>query len=72
MSRNKFLTQKEIEAALESVIDELEFKRHEDAVCIPPEVDVLTDEENIDDASIFSIENLSQVTDVVGTFEMHL
>ncbi|KAK9702941.1 hypothetical protein QE152_g29632 [Popillia japonica] len=74
MSRNKFLTQKEIEAALESVIDELEFERNEDAidaVYIPPEVDVLTDEENIDDEYI-PTENLSQDPDIAGTFEMHL
>ncbi|KAG5898938.1 hypothetical protein JTB14_004662 [Gonioctena quinquepunctata] len=62
MSFRKVLTQKELEAALEEadVID---------AVYIPPDVDTLTDEENIDDKN-YSPEN--EPTDIAVTFELHV
>ncbi|KAG5897895.1 hypothetical protein JTB14_008063 [Gonioctena quinquepunctata] len=68
----KVLTQKELEAALEEAVDELERQGHEDvidAVYKPPDVDTLTDEENIDDEN-YSPEN--EPTDIAGTFELHV
>ncbi|KAG5876688.1 hypothetical protein JTB14_005154 [Gonioctena quinquepunctata] len=72
MSFRKVLTQKELEAASEEAVDELERQGHEDVidtVYIPPDVDTLTDEKNIDDES-YSPEN--EPTDMAGTFEVHV
>lgn len=41
-----------------------------DAVYIPPDVDILTDEEELDDDQ--SPDNIEQPTDIAGTFELHV
>lgn len=88
----KFLTQKELEYALEQVVDELENERREfihlflhflyninliiflevDAVYIPPDVDELTDEEDIDDDLSNLNETAFENVDIAGTFELHI
>ncbi|XP_050301648.1 piggyBac transposable element-derived protein 3-like [Anthonomus grandis grandis] len=66
----KFLTQKELELALEEVVNELENEVEQvDAVYIPPEVNQLTDEEEFSEDPE-NIEN-SQNGDIAGTFEIH-
>ncbi|CAG9772350.1 unnamed protein product [Ceutorhynchus assimilis] len=66
----KFLTQKELELALGEELDELHDENEQiDAVYIPPEVDQLTDEEDLSEDP----ENIvnSQNGDIAGTFEIH-
>ncbi|KAK9711699.1 hypothetical protein QE152_g25316 [Popillia japonica] len=49
----KFLTQRELEAALEEVVKDIENETHDvQAINIPPDVDEQTDEENIDDDNL--------------------
>ncbi|KAI4468121.1 hypothetical protein MML48_2g00012654 [Holotrichia oblita] len=57
------LTQLELLAEIENMSDD-----DIDAVLIPPEVDELTDEENVDD-NIIGTETIP--SDVTGTFEIH-
>ncbi|KAL1488368.1 hypothetical protein ABEB36_014845 [Hypothenemus hampei] len=53
----KFLTQKELELALEDIVQELQEDDQIDAVYIPPEVDELTDEEDF----IEDVEKMKQI-----------
>ncbi|KAF2897546.1 hypothetical protein ILUMI_08632 [Ignelater luminosus] len=62
MPNNYYLTSKELEAALEEVVSELEIERKGDE---------LTDEENIDDEEIVPESRLRD-PDIAGTFEIHL
>ncbi|XP_066261379.1 uncharacterized protein [Euwallacea similis] len=73
MSFSKYFTQKELEAALEEIVTDLQNNdesQHIDAVYIPPDVDTLTDEENINDEN--NLQEFEEPTDIVGTFELHL
>ncbi|XP_066261335.1 uncharacterized protein [Euwallacea similis] len=79
MSFSKYFTQKELEAALEEIVTDLQnndesqkiiFSELIDAVYIPPDVDTLTDEENINDEN--NLQEFEEPTDIVGTFELHL
>ncbi|KAI4469474.1 transposase is4 [Holotrichia oblita] len=63
----KALTVQELEAILEEDSD-LEEINEIDAVYVPPDVDSLTDEENLDE-DLLAGENLSM--DIVGTIEIH-
>ncbi|KAF5275075.1 hypothetical protein FQA39_LY07012 [Lamprigera yunnana] len=75
----QFLTQKELQVALEETVTELELERGNgmfyfsmiDAVYIFPDVDELTDEENIEVENT-DPENELQPTDIVGTFELQV
>ncbi|KAG5897082.1 hypothetical protein JTB14_036309 [Gonioctena quinquepunctata] len=70
MSCKKYLTVKELEAALEDALDDLERDKQIDAVYIPPDVDSLTHEETIDDESSMNEDRFHGI-DIAGTFEMH-
>ncbi|KAF2904968.1 hypothetical protein ILUMI_01211 [Ignelater luminosus] len=61
--RHRPLTLQELEAELENLEDGLKI----DAVIIPPEVDELTDEEDIDE-NLLQGKNIAQ--DVAGTFQI--
>ncbi|XP_072377944.1 uncharacterized protein [Diabrotica undecimpunctata] len=61
--RNRPLTIQELEAAIEEIQNETEI----DAVIIPPDVDELTDEEEIDDDLL---EGHDKPQDTAGTFEL--
>jgi len=62
-----FRTAEEIRAVIEEIDDE-----EVDAVILPPDVDELTDEENIDDGEmIINDGGQSLPTDATGTFEIH-
>ncbi|XP_066258479.1 piggyBac transposable element-derived protein 3-like [Euwallacea similis] len=73
MSFSKYFTQKELEAALEEIVTDLQNNdesQHIDAVYIPPDVDTLTDEEDINYEN--NLQEFEEPTDIVGTFELHL
>ena len=66
--RQKLQTAEEIIA----VLDELESEEAVDAVIIPPDVDELTDEEEMDDGHLIINDGGNELPkDVVGTFEIH-
>ncbi|KAF2881065.1 hypothetical protein ILUMI_25114 [Ignelater luminosus] len=54
---------------LEAIVEDIQNGDDIDAVYIPPDVDTLTDEENLDDDVL--LEKV-RVTDVAGTFEVHV
>ncbi|KAF5284776.1 hypothetical protein FQA39_LY04501 [Lamprigera yunnana] len=71
MSFKQLLTQCELEAELEKVLDEVgSFREQENLqiVYISPDVDNLTDEENIEEDAIFGREDVP--TEMAGTFEI--
>ncbi|XP_030751730.1 piggyBac transposable element-derived protein 3-like [Sitophilus oryzae] len=72
MPYKRFLTQRQLEEELESVVFELENDNNVvlDAVYIPPDTDALTDEEDIDDENILA--ETAKPNDIVGTFELHI
>lgn len=108
MPFSRYLTQKELEAAMEEIVTDRDnndesrkyysylrifvfyrcnvmfrssriytktnvkylFIEHIDAVYIPPAVDTLTDEEDMDDED--KLEEFEEPTDIVGTFELHV
>ncbi|KAF2899807.1 hypothetical protein ILUMI_06379 [Ignelater luminosus] len=64
---NNYVTSRELEAALEEVVGELDIERKGGIY----DVDELTDEENIDDEGIVP-ESQLQDADIAGIFEIHL
>ncbi|CAH1990478.1 unnamed protein product [Acanthoscelides obtectus] len=72
MSFRRFLTQSELEAALEEAGQELHNYRKDalDAVYIPPDVDNVTDEEVVEDELLPEID-VPGPSDIAGTFELH-
>ncbi|KAI4470579.1 hypothetical protein MML48_1g10919 [Holotrichia oblita] len=73
MSFSKYLTQKELESALEEIVTGMEYNnenQHIDAVYIPQDVDFVTDEETMDDES--NLREAQEPSDIVGTFELHV
>nr|CAI5818477.1 unnamed protein product [Callosobruchus analis] len=72
MPFSRYLTQKELEAAVEAImLDGINDQSDEiDAVYIPPEVDTLTDEEDVNDD--MNPRESEEPFDVVGTFELHV
>nr|CAI5834682.1 unnamed protein product [Callosobruchus analis] len=72
MPFSRYLTQKELEAAVEEImLDGINDQSDEiDAVYIPPEVDTLTDEEDVNDD--MNPRESEEPFDVVGTFELHV
>ncbi|XP_060526929.1 uncharacterized protein LOC132702362 [Cylas formicarius] len=72
MTFPRYLTQKELEAAVDEIVmdeDNNNESQHIDAVYIPPEVDTLTDEEDINDN--INLQEFGEPTDIVRTFELH-
>ncbi|KAF5305130.1 hypothetical protein FQA39_LY09392 [Lamprigera yunnana] len=71
----QFLTPKELQVSvLEETVTELELERNNgmiDAVYIPPDVDELTEEENIEVENT-DPENELEPIDIVGTFELQV
>ncbi|CAH2014521.1 unnamed protein product [Acanthoscelides obtectus] len=72
MSFRRFLTQSELEAAVEEAGQELYNYRKDalDAVYIPPDVDNVTDEEDVEDELLPEID-VPGPSDIAGTFELH-
>ncbi|VEN52385.1 unnamed protein product, partial [Callosobruchus maculatus] len=72
MPFSRYLTQKELEAAVEEIMREGDNDPDDeiDAVYIPPDVDTLTDEEDINEDMI--VRESEEPTDIVGTFELHV
>ncbi|CAH1954800.1 unnamed protein product [Acanthoscelides obtectus] len=68
----RFLTQSELEAAVEEAGQELYNYRKGalDAVYIPPDVDNVTDEEDVEDELLPEID-VPGPSDIAGTFELH-
>ncbi|CAH1998516.1 unnamed protein product [Acanthoscelides obtectus] len=72
MSFRRFLTQSELEAAVEEAGQELYNYRKGalDAVYIPPDVDNVTDEEDVEDELLPEMD-VPGPSDIAGTFELH-
>nr|CAH7715080.1 unnamed protein product [Callosobruchus chinensis] len=72
MPFSRYLAQKELEAAVEEIVMEPNDDQSDgmDAVYIPPEVDTLTDEEDVNDD--MNPRESEEPIDIVGTFELHV
>ncbi|XP_060532014.1 uncharacterized protein LOC132705443 [Cylas formicarius] len=71
MAFSRYFTSKELEAAMEEIVmdeDNNNESQHIDAVCITPDVDTLTDEEDMNDN--INLQEFGEPTDIVGTFEL--
>ncbi|KAF2885758.1 hypothetical protein ILUMI_20393 [Ignelater luminosus] len=71
--KTRYLNQQELEAELEAALDEIKAERLEnenvDVVYIPPDLDELTDQEDIDEDVITENDVLDR--EIAGTFEIH-
>ncbi|XP_072400360.1 uncharacterized protein [Diabrotica undecimpunctata] len=71
MPKRHILTHRELESALEEIVNDLEIERgFVDAVYIPPNVDELTDEEDIDENLRMNDESIDK--EIAGTLEIEV